>query len=236
MTSARFFLSSVNDDVLEIRGGDAVHAVRVLRISPGETITISDGAGAVATARVIAAGTALRAQVLDRAAVPQPRPRITVYQALTKQGRLDDVVNVLTQIGVDAIVPVRAQRSVPRWDERKAAAQTQRLRSIAREAAMQSRRAWLPRIGEVAGVDAIPGGAIVLHEEATARLRDLLPAQAPEELALAAGPEGGFDPDEIAALEGRGCDVATLGPLVLRTELAATAGVIAVRTLYGLLA
>ncbi len=235
MSGHRFFLESIEPDTLTIEGDDASHAVRVLRIAPGETISISDGCGSVAAARVTAAGRTLFAEVLSRSVVDQPAPRLTVYQGLPKHGKLDDIVQALTQLGVACVVPTRMRRSVTRWDDAKTAAQTRRLRAIAREAAMQSRRAWLPEVGDPATVAGVPDGALILHEEAEERLTDLLPPKPPVALALVVGPEGGLEPGEVEDLERRGCRTASLGSLVLRTQLAPIAAVAVVQCRYGLL-
>lgn len=232
MSAPHFFLPSVEDDRLVVEGDDAKHAVRVLRITPGERITISDGNGRVADATVTAAGRTMEAGVTGRRDAPKPRPALIVYQGLPKHGKLERIVQSLTQCGVAEIYPMRAARSIAKWDEAKAAANVARLRAIAREAAMQSRRAYLPIVGDV--TSGPPSGAIVLHEQAPMRLRDALPGEAPERVVLAIGPEGGFDDAEIAAWEASGCRAASLGPFVYRTEIAPVVGATVVQARYGI--
>jgi 16S rRNA (uracil1498-N3)-methyltransferase len=240
VSAHHFFLPSVEGDTLVIEGDDARHAVRVLRIAPGETITISDGRGRVATATVTDPGTDagtdagrdLRAHVNERRDVASIRPALTVYQAIPKHGKLEQVVQTLTQCGAAAIVPFRAARSIAKWDTAKAAANAARLRIVAREAAMQSRRAHLLVVDDVIGIDQIPAGTIVLHEDASVRLSAVLPPETPPAIALAVGPEGGFSAAEIAALSDRGCPIATLGDLVLRTEVASVVAAAVTLTRY----
>lgn len=242
MSAHHFFLPSIDGDELVLGGDDARHAARVLRIAPGETITVSDGLGAVATATVTDASRTLTARVVERRFVDRMRPALTVYQALPKAGKLEAVVQMLTQTGVAAIVPFRAARSIARWDAAKAKSNVARLRTVAREAAMQSRRAWLCEVGDVIDIDEIPAGTIVLHEDATERLASHLPADppgarggeaAPDTAAIAVGPEGGFDDAEIASFAARGCPAATLGPVVLRTETAPVVAAALVLGRYG---
>lgn len=233
MTAPHFFCRDVASGRLRISGDDARHAVRSLRLRPGEPITVSDGRGTVAIARVVEAGDDLVAEVTGRRTVPPAFPRLVVFQALPKSGKLDDVVRKLTEIGVDEIVPWRAARSVVRWDPLKAQAQIARLRAIAREAAMQSRRAWLPEVRDLAAIDDVPAGAIVLHEEADLRLGALLPAQAPPLLTLVVGPEGGLAPEEVSGLRDQGASVGSLGDPILRTETAAMVATALVLGAYG---
>ncbi|HVL91109.1 MAG TPA: RsmE family RNA methyltransferase [Actinomycetota bacterium] len=235
MSAHHFFLPSIEGVLLTIEGEDARHATRVLRIRPGEAITVSDGRGGIATATVTDASRALSASVMDRRVVEPIRPALTVYQALPKAGKLERVVQALTQCGVAAIVPLRAARSIAKWDAAKAASNVGRLRAVAREAAMQSRRAWLPTVRDPIGIDEVPAGTIVLHEAASTRLSALLPlaSGAPAAVSIAIGPEGGFDDAEIAALEARGCPAATLGPVVLRTETASIVAAAVILARYG---
>lgn len=235
MTAPHFFAASVEADRITLTGADARHAVRSLRLRPGEEITVSDGAGAVVTARVVEARAALVAEVVSRRAVPPPRPLLRVLQALPKSGKLEPVVRKLTEVGVSEIVPFRAARSVVRWDSAKAAANLARLRAVAREASMQSRRAWLARVGEVARLEDLPPGGIVLHEEAAERLGAVLPPAPPDEVTLVVGPEGGFDPGEVAALAAGGARSVSLGPSVLRTETAGLVAAILVLAKYGVI-
>lgn len=222
MTAPHFFSPSVDADVMVLSGEDARHAARVLRLRPGEAITISDGAGTVVDARIRVSGAMVEAEVVSRRFVPAASPRVVVFQAVPKAGKLELIVQKLTELGVEEIVPLAARRSVSVWDSR--GGKLERLRTIARQAAMQSRRAWLPWIADPAIIDDVPEGAIVLHEEASGRLGDLLPAEL-ERLTLVIGPEGGFEGAEVDSLREKGCVIAGLGPQILRTETAALAAV-----------
>jgi 16S rRNA (uracil1498-N3)-methyltransferase len=232
VTAQHLFASSVAEDDVLIEGADAHHAVRVLRLRRDERVTISDGAGSVVDAVVVDASAAgLRARVEHRRFVDPPTPHLVVVQAIPKAGKLDLVVQKLTEIGVDAFVPLKAVRSVPRWDDRKIA----RLAHIAREAAKQSRRAWLPVVSPAVTPSALPAAdlTLVLHEEAPATLRSALPSQAPKKIALVIGPEGGFTGDEIATFVRNGARAVGLGPQILRTETAALVATTLILGFYG---
>jgi 16S rRNA (uracil1498-N3)-methyltransferase len=222
MTAAHFFAPDVSGDLVRLEDDEARHAVRVLRVRPGEEITISNGAGEVVRAVVTEAGTTVSAEVKERRSEPPPRPAIHVFAAIPKAGKLDLVVQKLTELGVEVIQPFPAARSVARWDAKKAAAQTARLTAISREAAKQSRRAWLAEVRSPVALEAIelPEATFVLDEEAVIRLSVALPREAPETIGLVVGPEGGFDREEVAALRARGVAPVSLGPLILRTETA----------------
>jgi 16S rRNA (uracil1498-N3)-methyltransferase len=222
VTAPHFFADGVAGDEVHVTGEDARHASRVLRIRPGEEITVSDGAGTVVRARcVTSTASRLTAEVISREFVEQPRPHLVVYPAVPKAGKLETIVQKLTELGVDEIRPWMAARTVVRWDEDRARQHMKRLVQVARDAAKQSRRAWLPLIGQPGPLGEVAQPAVVLHEEAGPRLRDLLPAELPERFGLIIGPEGGLDDAELASI---GAPAASLGPQILRTETAAIVG------------
>ncbi len=143
----------------------------------------------------------------------RPSPAITVGFALTKGDRPELVVQKLTELGVDVIVPFVANRTVVRWDDVKAARNAARGRTIAREAAAQCHRAWLPEVREPVpfAVAASGPGVALAH-----------PDGGPPSLdhpTVLVGPEGGWSIEEESAVPGR----IGLGPHVLRAETAAVA-------------
>ena len=144
--------------------------------------------------------------------VPRAVPEVTVAFAVVKGERPEWAVQKLTEIGVDRIVPLLTARSVVRWPAGESAKQLARLRRVAREAAVQSRRVWLPAIEPVSRFEAMAGqaGVCVAH-----------PGGGPPSLdrpVVLIGPEGGWDDREVAAA---GRALVGLGPSVLRTETAA---------------
>jgi 16S rRNA (uracil1498-N3)-methyltransferase len=238
VSAPHFFLASVAADELSLSSDDARHAAAALRIREGETITVSDGAGRVATATVARAESRdFRARVVSRAQVPRRAPRLVVYPALPKSGKLELVVQKLVEIGADEIRPWAAARSVVRWDDAKAARNAERWRAVAYEAAKQSRRAFLPLVEAPRAPEAegFPEVAVVLHEEAAVPLRETLPPEAPAAVGVVVGPEGGLEDEEVERFLALGARAATLGPNVLRTETAAVVGPALVLARYGLL-
>ena len=188
------------------------HLRRVRRLRDGDALTVTDGAGRWRWCRFAGGGDVVPDG--DIVVVDRPTPAVTVAFALTKGDKPELVVQKLTEVGVDRIVPFRAARSVVRWDADRAAANVARWRTVARAAAEQSHRCWLPRVDDVADVGALVGlGACRLDRRG-----------APPSLSrsvVAVGPEGGWDEAERERLP----EAVTLGPHVLRAETAAlTAG------------
>jgi 16S rRNA (uracil1498-N3)-methyltransferase len=203
---------------------DAHHLLDVLRLRPGELVAVGDGSGSWSPCRVapVRPGRASRradpAEVVtvDGPVVREPRatPEITVAFAPTKGDRPEWVVQKLTELGVDRIVPVQAARSVVRWDGERGPRAVVRLTRVAREAAAQARRTWLPEIAQVTTLDELASSGLTLR---LAQPGGAVPTLGPGVVAV--GPEGGWDPDELALSAG---DVG-LGPTVLRAETAAVA-------------
>ena len=120
----------------------------MLRLRDGDSLTVGDGLGRWRPARF---GSDLRidGEVVE---VPAASRTVGVGFALIKGGRPELVVQKLTELGVDHILPLAAERSVVRWDEAKVASQYERMVRVAREAGMQSRRARLPEVARVANL------------------------------------------------------------------------------------
>jgi 16S rRNA (uracil1498-N3)-methyltransferase len=234
VTAAHFFTEDVSAETIRITGADAHHAARALRIRPSEEITVSDGRGTVVRARCTdASPSSLTADVISRTYVEQPTPTVVVYPALPKAGKLETIVQKLTELGVDEIRPWFAARSVVKWDAKKSSERTDRLRAVAREAAMQSRRAYLPLVEQPQKLEELADLTVVLDEEATDPLSSVLPAVGPQRVGIVVGPEGGLTRDEVDSLASAGAVAATLGPHVLRTETAAIVGPALVLARFG---
>ena len=170
-------------------------------------------------------GGGLELAVQARREVPRPDPVITVVQAIPKGDRGELAVEEMTEVGVDRIVPWAAARSVPVWQAERGARSLARWRATAREAAKQSRRAWLPEVTEpasaadVVAVIVKAACAVVLEPDAAAGLGDLRPPDSGD-LVLVVGPEGGITEAESAAFLAAGAYARRLGPTVLRTSTA----------------
>jgi 16S rRNA (uracil1498-N3)-methyltransferase len=219
---------------------DAHHAIRSLRLRSGDRFTSSDGRGGLARCRVVrASGLLLEGEVEERVGESRPLPVLRVLLSPPKGDRLTWAVQKLTEVGADEIVLVEAGRSVRRWKGERAHKVGERLEAVAREAAKQSRRRFLPDVrGPVGWGDALSealrhGPTVVLWERADEGLLRLLPEDPPEALGLVVGPEGGISDVAAAAAADQGALLAFLGPNILRTETAAVAAASVALARYG---
>ena len=228
MSAPQFFVGRlVPGERVALSPPDARHAVGSLRLRVGDEVPLADGGGTVG------AGVLVRAEEgraeLDVGAVrvvARPARTVSVALAAPRGDRLGWVVQKLAELGVDEVVLMHSERSVRRWDATRAPSALERLRAVAREAAMQSRR---PFITELSGprtldeaVDAEPARAVVLWERPGEALGGVLERD-PRGVRLVVGPEGGFTEREIRSAVAGGAVTASLGPGVLRTETAALA-------------
>ena len=128
-------------------GADARHLAVVRRAAPGDAVRVSDGQGRVVEARLVSVTPSrVEAAIVSESRLPPPRPVVEVYQGLAKGDKVDGVVRQLVELGVDGIGVFEAGRSVARWEAAREAAAAARWATIAREAAKQSHRAWLPAL------------------------------------------------------------------------------------------
>jgi 16S rRNA (uracil1498-N3)-methyltransferase len=197
----------------ELAPDDHHHLLRVLRLRPGAPLTVGDGRGRWRPARF--------AEVPETTGpvegVDAPAPALAVGFALVKGDKPELVVQKLTELGIDRIVPFRAERSVVRWDDARAAKAVMRLRLVARSAAAQSHRPWLPVIEDVVDL-----GQLLAAADAGVAVADRGGAPiGAEHTTVLVGPEGGWGVGELP----EGALRVALGPNVLRAETAAiTAG------------
>jgi 16S rRNA (uracil1498-N3)-methyltransferase len=212
-----------------VLGGDeGRHAARVRRLGIGEALQVGDGRGTLADCVVDSVQPdGLRLRVLARRCVPAPDPRLVVVQALPKGERAELAVELLTELGADEIVPWAAARSVVQWHGPRGDKALAKWRRTAAEAAKQSRRAWLPRVSELATTNDVTarlgtGTGLVLHESAELALTGAGVAGSGEVI-IVIGPEGGITDDELAAFSVAGAVAVRLGEPVLRTSTAGAA-------------
>jgi 16S rRNA (uracil1498-N3)-methyltransferase len=209
-----------------LRGAEGWHAATVRRMAVGERADVTNGAGTVAECVVTAVGPGvIELEVLATRTAPPQQPRVVVVQAVPKGDAGELAVATMTEVGVDAVVAWEAERCVARWHGERASKGMARWRAAAREAAKQSRRAWIP---DVAGPEATPAVAgrvaaaelaVLLDPDAAAALGSI-PLPARGEIVVIVGPEGGVSPSEASIMTGAGAVPARLGPTVLRSSSA----------------
>ena len=163
--------------VVTLTGPEGHHAAAVRRLRPGERADVSDGAGTLAEGVVSATGKdSVTLDIRAVRSVPPPQPRLAVAQALPKGDRGELAVELMTEVGVDAVIPWAAARSITRWQAERGEKALAKWRSTAREAAKQSRRAWLPEVTPLASTAALAervaaaACAILLEADAPAKL------------------------------------------------------------------
>jgi 16S rRNA (uracil1498-N3)-methyltransferase len=219
----------ITGETATISGPDHAHLARVLRIRPGETLTLLDNAGNAYHAIALEVGKTtttarLVAQITLRS---EPPIRVTVAQALGKGDRFEQVIQHGTELGAAAFIPVLAERCVAEVKAEKEERRLTRWRLIAKGAAEQSGRLYIPevlpprRFGDL--LRALPAGpTLLLHPDARESLRAFLATQPhPADLTLIVGPEGGWSQAEVSSAQAANVIPIRLGPRILRTETAA---------------
>jgi 16S rRNA (uracil1498-N3)-methyltransferase len=233
-----FFVAALDAGVhvgslVTLSGPEGRHAAVVRRIGLGETVTVTNGEGRGARGPVVAVRKdGLDVEVAELLESVRPRPRVVCVQALPKNERAEQAVDLLTEIGVDEIVPWQAARSIVRWSGERGDKALAKWRAVAREAAKQSRRLTVPVIAPLATTAEVAvrlgasPAAYVLHEAASLPVAAVRPPRS--EIILVVGPEGGIAPDELAAFEAAGATTVLIADTVLRSV---TAGAVAVAQL-----
>lgn len=224
---------AIEGDRVTITGDDARHIKTVLRLKKGDRITVAAGGSRRFRCRIESVGEIVEASIVEKLeGAYQQVPPITLYQALSKAKKFDDVVRMTCELGVVKIVPVVTERCDVKLDEDNTTKKLERWRKIAHSAAKQSQAASVTKIDEpitVDQVETVSGLNLLFWEEETRPLKQVMDdSPLPSSISLLVGPEGGFTPEEINALQDKGFINASLGPKILRTETAPVAAVAAV--------
>ncbi|MCB5294354.1 16S rRNA (uracil(1498)-N(3))-methyltransferase [Arthrobacter sp. SO3] len=238
-------------DVFVLDGTEARHAVTVKRLAVGEGVDIADGAGKRLTGTIAAvAPNELTVECSGLSDEPRPGVRLVLVQALAKGDRDELAAETATELGIDAVVPWQAERSIVRWKAERAAKAHAKWQSVVTAAAKQARRAWIPEVRSAvdgAGLQAAVAAAdlaVILHEDAVRPLRQVLEAWQGElpagdaaaggrEVLLIVGPEGGISPREVTRLCDAGAVTALLGHHVLRSSTAGPAATVLASDILG---
>lgn len=232
----RFFVAGPPENgLLTLHGDNAHHAGRVLRLRPGESVTLCDGQGMDFDCTIESVEKeAVVCRVQDsHAAKTEPKQRLTLYMALPKGDKMDFIVQKAVELGVREIVPYLSQNCVSRPD--KTEKKVERWQKIALEAAKQCGRGYLPAVGAVIPFEqAVEQAArsetklFFYENEKQTGLRHALADGVGESVSLVIGPEGGFAPEEAALAVQMGLTSVSLGTRILRCETAPVAALAAV--------
>jgi 16S rRNA (uracil1498-N3)-methyltransferase len=229
----RFFISpdQVAGPSIVIANEDVRHIAAVLRMKPGEMLTLCDGQGTEYAVKIAQVGKSeIKTEITGQSKRESAYPRIVLGQGLPKFDKMDFIVQKATELGVAEIVPLITERTVVKLkDEEKRVA---RWRKICREAAMQSNRADIPKVENIRTLgDFIrtlaPGPLTLLllpWEQGTEPIKNILrPHPAVKNIIVLIGPEGGFSEKEAEQAREKGFHLVSLGSNILRTETAAVA-------------
>lgn len=222
---------------VEIIDEEAQHAISAMRIGVSEQISLTDGAGARAVARVVEVKKKkLLVEIQSYEFEEQPTLKLAVAQALTKSDRAREAVELLTQAGVNKILPWKAQRSVGNWKEDA----LQKWHSWAREATKQSRRSWFPEVSAAVSTAELVAEfenfdlILIFQEGAKSKLSSVLENKSPKSILMIIGPEGGITDDESELLNSAGAISVVMGKPVFRSAHAGAAALAGVQTALGI--
>ena len=235
----RFFIApeAVQQDTVVFDAELAHHMGNVLRLAPGEQVTVCTGDG---TACVVVLEQFTKDSVTGRIVErlenqTETDVQIVLYQGMPKGDKLELIIQKCTELGVSAVVPVETGRSIVHLDNGKAAKKLERWQKIALEASQQSKRVQVPAVGPyltwkqcLQQLHEQDGLTIVFWEdEQTQSLKTLLRSQQqkPDRINLIVGPEGGLSEVEVQQLREIGAVSVSLGKRILRTETAGMAGI-----------
>jgi 16S rRNA (uracil1498-N3)-methyltransferase len=216
----------IKENIIELRGQEAVHASKALRYSRGDDITVVDGEGGWYEGKVQFAEDSMLRVVIDTAATPnKPQPDVILGMGIIKKrDRLEFAAEKAVELGVKAIALFRGDHSI------KQNARIDRLEAIVLSAMKQSLRSWLPAISMDNSMEEVlkrynksSCKIIAAHEDEKEMVyrQDAKPPQTAVDTLFLIGPEGGFSDNEMMNLKEEGADVISLGPSRLRSETAA---------------
>jgi 16S rRNA (uracil1498-N3)-methyltransferase len=234
----RFYLppSPAQPATLVLPEREAHHALQVLRLRPGERVAVLDGAGHEFLCEIERCNRHEAAlKLLEKRTTPAPPCRITLLQAIPKGKTFEEIIQKATELGAARIVPLLTERVVVRLSGKEAAQKTAKWQGVAIEAIKQCGAAWLPEVT----APITPAEFLARREEVDLSLVGSLQADSrhprgyfqafheehgrlPRSVGIWIGPEGDFSPGELDAIKAGGAEPITLGPLVLRTDTAAT--------------
>ena len=242
---AWFFANDqITTEYCTITGEDAAHIARSLRMKPGEALTLCTPDGKrhdCEITEIIRDGSQTEVTVRVNGSTvceQEPDVKVSLYIALMKGDKIDDVVQKAVELGACEITPFLSSRCISRPDDKGMAKKIARWQKIADNAASQSRRGIIPRVNPCIRLRDIPDAvagtdtSIVFYECGGKKLRDIIGGKTAS-VALITGAEGGFEQEEIDYLCAHGVEVATLGKRILRAQTAPVAALCAVMLLTG---
>ena len=224
--------SQVEETEIVIRGSDVNHMKNVLRMKPGEEVSVSDGNNCRYLWRIteyMETGEAILTVIQREENDTELPSKIYLFQGLPKQEKMEFIVQKAVELGVYQIIPVALKRCVVKLDEKKARKKVSRWQEISKSAAKQSGRGIVPEVKNVLSwKEALELAAkldvrLIPYElaEGMDKTKKLLAAIQPgQSIGIFIGPEGGFEKAEVSEALEKGAEAVTLGRRILRTETA----------------
>jgi len=228
MQPAYFIASTkeLNEQVIALKGDEAHHAIKVRRTEINELIFITDTKGLVVEAKVveIGPGKILKAEVINKKLHENRNPIVCVAQAIAKGDRADLSIELLTEVGVDKIIPWQANRSVSRLEDKEVKL-IQKWNNTARESTKQARRPFMPEILNLVNTKELVEEfnnfekVLILDPDSSNSFIEEI-KKISKSILLVIGPEGGIDESEMNLFKNAKADFASLGESILRTSSA----------------
>lgn len=238
---AWFFTNdTITSEYYTILGEDASHISRSLRMKVGEPLTLCTPDGIRHSCEITAfSPDSVTVRILSSTTCEQePSVRVSLFVALLKGDKLDDVIQKAVELGAHEVTPFLSSRCISRPDEKSLMKKTARWQKIASSAASQSRRGIIPQINPCVDIRDLPAAlsgfdrSVVFYECGGEPIRDII-TPADSSIALITGCEGGFEESEIARLTDSGVRAATLGRRILRAQTAPIAALCAAMYITG---
>jgi 16S rRNA (uracil1498-N3)-methyltransferase len=244
-TVRRFFLEreKILSERPTLTGPDVKHVRTVLRLKPGDTLFLFDAEGSEYRARIT--DSTSKAVVLSVAeafpATSESPAKITIGQGLLKARKMDGVVRQLTELGIHALIPVIAERSVPKPKTERWAEKEERWKTIAWESLKQCGRSQTPCLETPISFEALIRASqaydrtFIFHDDHAESAPGMYTDQAKDGFRVLAliGPEGGFTPEEVQMALHSGFRCASLGPRILKADTAVVAACAILQYLFG---
>ena len=242
----RFFVGTdqISDKNIVITGTDVNHIRNVLRMAPGEEVTVSDGQGMDYFCKIAElTKEEVRLDIIDswHSFVELPA-KIYLFQGLPKADKMELIIQKAVELGVYEIVPVATKRAVVKLDAKKEEKKRLRWQSIAESAAKQAGRALIPQVAPCMNFDKALrmcnglDAALIPYEKAEGmqHARDQVRAlHGKHSIGIFIGPEGGFEESEVELIKSAGGKIASLGPRILRTQTAPVTALSVIMLLTG---
>ena len=222
----RFFIPDLNDNFTTITGESAHHISRSLRMRPGEIVTLCDAKGFDYHCKIESVGEEVMVSIIEKQpSQSEPDIKVTLYQALPKGDKFEQIIQKSVELGVTEIVPVLTSRCISRPDGKSMAKKCTRYNKIALEAAKQSGRGIIPKVKDLLtfqqSLEKFPPNeqGILFYECGGKRLPEIIPNSI-KKISIWIGSEGGFEPSEVELAKQKGIQIGSMGKRILRCETA----------------